>query len=130
KKLEAENGSVKNASSDNEVPCPGAVQLFYPRDISALRSAYQAQSIFSSPNSQESDTPRKSLSTDLADPAGEANDTVCSAKYADKCFAPANHYPDFSIPDYKSPFWVVPLGCQIADRDFMPADWCEPYFRP
>jgi hypothetical protein len=272
KKLEAENGSVKNASSDNEVPCPGAVQLFYPRDISALRSAYQAQSIFSSPNSQESDTPRKSLSTDLADPAGEAHDTVrsyggnqtplaqeaqllgivsvlrdhrseyliirssntldqlflanffrrvypegrivirgadtlflrerggtgisgvimlssyplipwdwrdwldqsdypthrvfgeetvegtyiaarfliqgdfksdkeilkplgddwpvCSAKYADKCFAPANHYPDFSIPDYKSPFWVVPLGCQIADRDFMPADWCEPYFRP
>lgn len=60
-------------------PCPGAVRLFYPRDISALRAAYQTQSIFSPPGSQESaDTQRRTLPTDLADPAGEAHDTVRS----------------------------------------------------
>lgn len=65
--------------SDAHTPCPRAVRLFYPRDTSALRAAYQAQSIFSSPTSEQSaDTQRRTLSTDLADPAGEAHDTVRS----------------------------------------------------
>ena len=271
-KPETGKAPVQNASSEDEDPCPEAVRLFYPRDISSLRSAYQAQSIFSSPNPQESDTQRKSLSTDLADPAGEAHDTVrsyggnqaplaqeaqllgivsvlrdhhseyliirssntldqlflanffrrvypegrivvrgpdnlflrerggtgisgvimlssyplipwdwrdwldqsdhpthrvfgeetvegtyiaarfliqeafktdkeilkplgddwpvCSAKYAAQCFAPPNHYRYFSIPDYKSPFWVVPKDCQATGENVKPTAQCEPYFRP
>ncbi len=263
---------VQNARADDKVPCAGAVRLFYPRDISALRAAYQAQSIFSSPNSPESDTQRKSLSTDLADPGGEAHDTVrsyggnqiplaqeaqllgivsvlrdhrseyliirssnsldqlflanffrraypegrigirgadtlflrerggtgisgvmmlstyplipwdwrdwldqsdhpthrvfgeetvegtyvaarfllqedlkgdkkipkpldddwpvCSTEHPERCFVPPNHYPDFSIPDYKAPFWAVPKDCQITNEDVKPTNQCDPYFRP
>lgn len=58
-------------------PCSGAVHLYYPRDISALRAAYQTQSIFSSsPSQQSADTQRRNLPSDLADPAGEAHDTI------------------------------------------------------
>jgi hypothetical protein len=270
-KPETGKAHVPNASSDDKVPCRGAVRLFYPRDISALRSAYQAQSIFSSPNSQESDTQRRTLSTDLADPAGEAHDTVrsyagkqtplaqeaqllgivgvlrdhrseyliirssntldqlflanffrrvypegrivirgpdtlflrerggtgisgvimlssyplfpwdwrdwldqsdhpthrvfgeetvegtyiaarfliqedfkpdqqrpepledesiCSNEDQEQCFIPLNHYPDFSIPDYKAPFWTVPKDCQVTNENVKPSDKCKRYFRP
>jgi hypothetical protein len=273
-KKEQEPGKslVQNQRANDKVPCAGAVRLFYPRDISALRAAYQAQSIFSSPNAQESDTQRKSLSTDLADPAGEAHDTVrsyggnqtplaqeaqllgivsvlrdhrseyliirssntldqlflanffrrvypegrivirgadtvflrerggtgisgvmmlstyplipwdwrdwldqsdhpthrvfgeetvegtyvaarfliqeafksdnripkpldsdwpvCSTEHPERCFVPPNHYPDFSIPDYKAPFWAVPKDCQVTNENVKPTAQCEPYFRP
>ena len=60
-------------------PCEPALNLYYPRDISALRAAYQTQSIFSSSSSQPSaDSQRKNLPSDLADPAGEAHDTIRS----------------------------------------------------
>jgi len=60
------------------LPCDGATWLYYPRDISTLRAAYQSQSIFSSGSStqQNQDAQRKSLPTDLADPAGKEHDTV------------------------------------------------------
>lgn len=84
-KKEKEQGQATEKRTDNKaepeesVPCHGAVRLFYPRDISALRAAYQAQSIFSSPAVQPpTDSQHRTLSTDLADPAGETHDTVPS----------------------------------------------------
>src|ERR1700688_2044215 len=58
--------------------CPGAPWLYYPRDISTLRAAYQKQSIFNSvsPQPSQSTAQRSNLPTDLADPAGEEHDTV------------------------------------------------------
>ena len=58
--------------------CPGATKIYYPRDISTLRAAYQSQSMFSSAQTQQNqdNTQRKSLPTDLADPGGEQHDTV------------------------------------------------------
>jgi hypothetical protein len=57
--------------------CVGATWIYYPRDISTLRAAYQSQSMFSGSSGQNQDTSqRKSLPTDLADPAGHEHDTV------------------------------------------------------
>ena len=57
----------------------GPVYLYYPRDIAALRAAYQSQSIFSqaAPQSNE-ETRRHVLQTDLADPEGKDHDTIRS----------------------------------------------------
>jgi hypothetical protein len=55
--------------------CDKATWLYYPRDISTLRAAYQSQSIFN-PGSSTQDAQRKNLATDLADPAGKEHDTV------------------------------------------------------
>jgi hypothetical protein len=59
-------------------PCKEATWLYYPRDISTLRAAYQKQSIFNSGSAQQiqGTTPRSSLPTDLADPEGKEHDTV------------------------------------------------------
>ena len=55
-----------------------AVNVFYPRDISSLRAAYQSQSMFTSGSGEtNSDNgARKTLPTDLADPEGQQHDTV------------------------------------------------------
>jgi hypothetical protein len=53
--------------------------FYYPRDISALRNAYQEQSLFSKFGSQTSaDTARHTLRDDLADPEGKQHDTIRS----------------------------------------------------
>ncbi len=67
-----------NPADTNPVVCPGATNIYYPRDISALRAAYQTQSMFSSGSGQlaQDNVQRKSLPTDLADPAGQQHDTV------------------------------------------------------
>ena len=54
------------------------IEVFYPRDISTLRAAYQTQSMFTSGSGQlnQDNAPRKSLPTDLLDPAGRQHDTV------------------------------------------------------
>jgi len=57
--------------------CRGALNIYYPRDISTLRAAYQSQSMFNSGAQQNQDNiQRKSLPTDLADPSGRQYDTV------------------------------------------------------
>ena len=58
--------------------CSEATNIYYPRDISTLRAAYQSQSMFSTATAQQNQdsTQRKSLPTDLADPGGEQHDTV------------------------------------------------------
>ena len=83
----AYGSSAEPESPDSQKPksqqkvdhCQGALNLQYPRDISALRAAYQTQSIFSSSSSQPSaEAQRRNLPSDLADPAGEAHDTIRS----------------------------------------------------
>jgi hypothetical protein len=54
-------------------PSDRPVHLYYPRDISALRSAYQEQSIFSSGSSASSGTPHTVLRDEPS--AAERNDT-------------------------------------------------------
>ena len=62
-----------------ESTCGSSLNLFYPRDISALRSAYQSKSIFQSGSStQQDDAQRRNLPTDLADPSGEVHDSIRS----------------------------------------------------
>jgi hypothetical protein len=57
----------------------GPVHLYYPRDISALRAAYQSQSIFSQPAVQPTaDTSKRTLHDDLADPEQKNHDTIRS----------------------------------------------------
>lgn len=56
-----------------------ALRLYYPRDISALRGAYQDTSLFSAGTSgQQSDAQRRTLPSDLADPAGKVHDSIRS----------------------------------------------------
>jgi hypothetical protein len=75
-KSEAKKPEAQKKIND---PCREALSLYYPRDISALRAAYQTQSIFSSSSSQPSpDAQRRNLPSDLADPEGEAHDTIRS----------------------------------------------------
>jgi len=60
--------------------CPDrALRVYYPRDISALRDAYQTKSLFDGGTSQQpADTQRRNLPTDLADPAGKVHDSIRS----------------------------------------------------
>ncbi len=57
-------------------PAKGPVHLYYPRDISALRAAYQSQSIFTRAKQGNADLSRHILQSDLADPEGRDHDTV------------------------------------------------------
>jgi len=68
----------KDAPPASRDSCREAIKLFYPRDISTLRAAYQTQSMFSLGSEQQSQdsAQRKSLPTDLADPSGRQHDTV------------------------------------------------------
>ena len=58
---------------------PGAISFYYPRDISALRNAYQEQSLFNRNGAQPStDVTHRTLRTNLADPEGKQDDTIRS----------------------------------------------------
>jgi hypothetical protein len=55
------------------------LMLYYPRDISGLRGAYQTKSLFDVGTSpQPGETQRRSLPTDLADPSGKVRDSIRS----------------------------------------------------
>ena len=55
------------------------LRLSYPRDIAALRTAYQTNSIFNTTAPQQSsDVPRGRLPSDLADPEGKDHDSIRS----------------------------------------------------
>jgi len=55
----------------------GALWLYYPRDMSALRSAYQTNSIFNTTAPQQSsDVGHGRLPIDLADSEGQNHDTI------------------------------------------------------
>src|SRR5579872_2054141 len=56
-----------------------ALKLYYPRDISALREAYQTKSLFDvGTSSSEGETQRRNLPSDLADPTGKVHDSIRS----------------------------------------------------
>lgn len=65
---------------DGKNGCPDrALKLYYPRDISALRGAYQTKSIFDvGTSAQPPETQKRNLPTDLADPAGKVHDSIRS----------------------------------------------------
>jgi len=73
-------GSEKDQVGTNDSEClTDALWLYYPRDISALRAAYQTNSIFNTTAPQQSsDVGRGRLPSDLADPEGQDHDTIRS----------------------------------------------------
>lgn len=76
-------GATEKGLEDDKsakLPCPdSAVQLYYPKDISALRGAYQTKSIFGlGAGLPPPDSQSRSLPTDLADPAGNVHDSIRS----------------------------------------------------
>ena len=59
------------------MPDEWPVRLFYPRDLSALRTAYQKQSIFNQPAGESApDVTRRTLNSDIADPEGRQHDNI------------------------------------------------------
>ena len=72
------HSASKTTDSTPPLHCDGATWIYYPRDISTLRAAYQNQSMFNSLSAQQNQEAqqRRSLPTDLADPAGQEHDTV------------------------------------------------------
>jgi hypothetical protein len=55
------------------------LKLYYPRDISALRGAYQTKSLFDTGTAaQAPDAQKRTLPTDLADPSGKVHDSIRS----------------------------------------------------
>lgn len=77
----SEDETAYGGESGNEPgTCLGkALWLYYPRDISSLRAAYQTNSIFTVAGAQQSsDVPRSRLPTNLADPEGKKRDSIPS----------------------------------------------------
>ena len=73
------NDQVDKSYQDGHDCGEGVLKLYYPRDISALREAYQTKSLFDGGTaSQVADTQRRNLPTDLADPSGRVHDSIRS----------------------------------------------------
>jgi hypothetical protein len=70
----------EGGTSTNQIKCSqDPLRLYYPRDIAALRSAYQTKSIFNTTATQQSsDIPHGRLPSDLADPEGNDHDSIRS----------------------------------------------------
>jgi hypothetical protein len=77
----SEDETAYGQQSTGKIPCLAKTKLwlYYPRDISALRTAYQTNSIFSPLTPQQgTDAGQRRLPTDLADPEGKSHDTIRS----------------------------------------------------
>jgi hypothetical protein len=73
-----DENSRTRTSNGNDCSSKG-LKLYYPRDISALRAAYQTKSLFTTSASSGSTDPQtRNLPTDLADPAGIVHDSIRS----------------------------------------------------
>jgi hypothetical protein len=80
-----EPAAASASPDDPRVQCNGAIldkqpiNLYYPRDIAAVRSAYEKQSIFSAGQPQAgSQAPTTTLRGDLSEPDGSEHDAVRS----------------------------------------------------
>lgn len=75
-----DSGRQKSRVAAKDNNCPREpLRLYYPRDISALRAAYQTNSVFKSTAPQQSSaSQRRRLPTDLADPEEQNHDTIRS----------------------------------------------------
>jgi hypothetical protein len=78
--MKQEAGEKNGDDKGEKDACPKrALRLYYPRDISALRGAYQTRSLCDvGTSSQTADTQKRNLPTDLADPAGSVRDSIRS----------------------------------------------------
>lgn len=76
----AYGGGNSNRRVESTAECSkDALRLYYPRDIAALRAAYQTNSVFNTTAPQQSsDIQRGRLPTDLADPEGPNHDAIRS----------------------------------------------------
>jgi hypothetical protein len=75
--LQADKQKDKQQNERPGSPCGAAIQLYYPRDIATLRSAYQQQSILGPAKSHSNaDAPSATLRGDLSEPSGSDHDTV------------------------------------------------------
>lgn len=105
---------------DNLGPCPHAVNVFYPRDISALRSAYQERSLFSSNAQSSAENPNRNLPSDLADPARETHDTIRS--YSENQLAMAQEAQLLGIvgvlKDHRSEILII-RSSNVLDQIFL-----------
>jgi hypothetical protein len=79
------NKAKKADKADKDQPDKGkdcreqVLKLYYPRDISALRGAYQTKSLFDTgTTAQAPDAQKRTLPTDLADPSGKVHDSIRS----------------------------------------------------
>jgi len=68
-------------------PDNAPLHLYYPRDISALRSAYQEQSIFASPTAESSNTARVVLQPEAHESTHSNTDTVPTFSGANSALA-------------------------------------------
>jgi hypothetical protein len=68
--------SKKDKDKSNCIDNNTVISLYYPRDISELRSAYQAQSIFSTQSGGNQETAKKGLSTNLSEAGGKMHDSI------------------------------------------------------
>src|SRR5215471_3366580 len=77
---QASNEPPANEPKPNKpTACVNALRLYYPRDMSSLRTAYQTNSIFNQPSTQQTPASQRSrLPSDLADPQGKGHDTIRS----------------------------------------------------
>ncbi|HET7107504.1 MAG TPA: hypothetical protein VFI38_11895 [Candidatus Acidoferrum sp.] len=76
----SEDETAYGSSGIKDKDCfANALKLYYPRDISALRGAYQTKSLFTTSDpSGSTDAQKRNLPTDLADPAGIVHDSIRS----------------------------------------------------
>jgi len=75
----ATSGCFVENQEKSLAPRKSPARFFYPRDISALRTAYQKQSIFGSQPSQPvAEGGRRTLSANIADPEGQQHDSIRS----------------------------------------------------
>ena len=75
------NTDTRNPTKESRnalATCPEATKIYFPRDISTLRAAYQNQSMFTSGSAQPNadNIQRKSLPTEIADSSTQQHDTV------------------------------------------------------
>ncbi len=70
---DSDDSECKKAKADDLEKLP--IQLYYPRDIATLRSAYSKQSIFSQ-GKQQNNAPSSTLRGDPGEAAGSGHDTV------------------------------------------------------
>jgi hypothetical protein len=73
-----EPGAIANMASMPDSCRSALLNLFYPRDISALRDAYQRKLLTQSGSSPQSPDIRRNLPRDLADPGGRVRDSIRS----------------------------------------------------
>jgi len=78
--MKQEAGEKNGDDKGEKDACPKrALRLYYPRDISALRGAYQTRSLCDvGTSSQTADTQKRNLPTGLANPAGRVRDSIRS----------------------------------------------------